>query len=65
MPGDIIAADEDGVVVIPRAEAAQVIADAEKHAAKEGETTAAIKGGGWTRGWVEEAIAAKGVLVSR
>ena len=56
MPGDLIAADEDGVVVIPLAEAAQVIADAEKHSAKEQETTAAIKGGGWVRGWVEETL---------
>jgi RraA family protein len=65
MPGDLIAADEDGVVVIPRAEAAKVIADAEKHAAKEAETTAAIHGGGWVRGWVEETLAAKGVSVTR
>jgi regulator of RNase E activity RraA len=65
MPGDLIAADEDGVVVIPRADAAQVIADAEKHAAKEAETTAAIRGGGWVRGWVEETLAAKGVRVTR
>jgi RraA family protein len=65
MPGDLIAADEDGVVVIPRAEAAEVIAAAEKHAAKEGEVTAAIKGAGWPRGWVEETLSAKGVLVTR
>ena len=65
MPGDLIAADEDGVVVIPLAEAARVIADAEKHSAKEQETTAAIKGGGWVRGWVEETLAAKGVTVTR
>jgi RraA family protein len=65
MPGDLIAADEDGVVVIPRGAAAEVIDAAEKHAAKEGETTAAIKSGGWVRGWVEETLAAKGVTVTR
>ncbi|MBP0445537.1 RraA family protein [Roseomonas sp. SSH11] len=65
MPGDLIAADEDGIVVIPRAEAAEVIAAAEKHAAKEAETTAAIHGGGWARGWVEETLSAKGVAVTR
>ncbi|MFC7737886.1 RraA family protein [Roseomonas sp. GCM10028921] len=65
MPGDLIAADEDGVVVIPRAEAAAVIEAAEAHAAKEAETTAAIRGAGWPRGWVEETLAAKGVAVAR
>ncbi|MCR0984379.1 RraA family protein [Roseomonas populi] len=65
MPGDLIAADEDGVVVIPRAEAAAMIDAAEKHAAKEQETTAAIQGGGWVRGWVEETLAGKGVVVSK
>ena len=65
MPGDLIAADEDGVVVIPRTEAAAVIEAAEAHAAKEAETTAAIRGAGWPRGWVEETLAAKGVTVTR
>jgi len=65
MPGDLIAADEDGVVVVPRAALAEVIGLAEKHAAKEVETAAAIRGGGWVRGWVEETLAAKGVTVAR
>jgi len=64
MPGDLIAADEDGVVVVPRAEAAAVITAAEAHAAKEAQTIAAIAGKGWERGWVEESLAAKGCQVS-
>jgi len=65
MPGDLIAADEDGVVVIPLAEAAAVIALAEAHSAKEQATTAAIRAGTPDRAWVEELLAAKGVAVSR
>ncbi|MBC9206348.1 RraA family protein [Roseomonas aerophila] len=65
MPGDLIAADEDGVVVIPAAQAAAVIAAAEAHAAKEADTTAAIAGAGWDRAWVEESLAAKGCEVTR
>ncbi|KAA2212011.1 RraA family protein [Teichococcus oryzae] len=65
MPGDLIAADEDGVVVIPQAAAAAVIAAAEVHAAKEAQTIAAIAGAGWDRAWVTESLAAKGCEVSR
>jgi RraA family protein len=65
MTGDLIAADADGVVVIPAAEAAAVIAAAEAHAAKEQETTAAISTGKWVRGWVEQALAEKGVAITR
>ena len=65
MPGDLIAADEDGVVVIPQAEAAATITAAEAHAAKEAQFTAAISRGSWDRVWVEESLAAKGCRVSR
>jgi RraA family protein len=65
MPGDLIAGDEDGVVVIPRADAAAVIAAAEAHAAKEAQATAAIAAGTWDRVWVQESLAAKGCQVSR
>jgi RraA family protein len=59
-PGDLIVADEDGVVVVPRAEAAAVIATAEAHQAKETAITAAIRGAAWDRGWVGETLRAKG-----
>lgn len=64
MQGDLIAADEDGVVVVPQAEAGAVIAAAEAHAAKEAQATAAIAEGRWERAWVEESLAAKGCRIS-
>ena len=63
--GDLIAADEDGVVVIPLADAAEVIALAEAHAAKEADAAAAIARAGWDRAWVERTLAEKGCDVSR
>ena len=60
MPGDLIMADEDGVVVVPRAEAAEVIAAAEAHNAKEQVAQAAIDAGTYDRAWVLAALKAKG-----
>lgn len=64
-PGDLIAADADGIVVVPREAAAAVLDAAEAHAAKEAATTAAIRGAGWERGWVGESLAAKGYAIQR
>lgn len=60
MPGDLICCDEDGVVVVPRAEAEAVIAAAEAHNAKEQAAEAEIRAGAWPRGWVAESLRAKG-----
>ncbi|MBY0336751.1 MAG: RraA family protein [Acetobacteraceae bacterium] len=60
MPGDLIACDEDGCVVVPREEAAEVIAAAEAHNAKEVKAEAAIRAGTWDRSWVIPALTAKG-----
>jgi RraA family protein len=60
MPGDLIMADEDGVVVVPREHAAEAIAAAEAHNAKEVESQAAIDSGSWDRGWVAKALQGKG-----
>ena len=60
MPGDLVMADEDGVVVVPREHAAEAIAAAEAHNAKEVESQAAIDSGAWDRGWVVKALQGKG-----
>ena len=58
-PGDIILADPDGVIVIPRKDAAQILEDAKKfQAAVEGKLAAA-KIGTAKRDWVEKTLAAK------
>jgi RraA family protein len=60
MPGDLIMADEDGVVVLPLADAEAAINAAEGHNAKEIAAQAAINAGTWERGWVVESLRAKG-----
>ena len=44
-PGDVVVGDDDGVVVIPRADLDQVIADAEAKGAKEADWIAGLKAG--------------------
>jgi regulator of RNase E activity RraA len=60
MPGDLIMADEDGVVVLPAADAEAAVAAGEAHNAKEVRSQAAIDAGSWERGWVLESLKAKG-----
>jgi len=60
MPGDLICCDEDGVVVVPMADAAVVIAAAEAHQQKEVQAEKDIQAGAWDRSWVEPALRAKG-----
>ena len=60
MPGDLVMADEDGVVVLPMADAESAIAAAEGHNAKEVAAQAAINAGTWERGWVIDSLRAKG-----
>lgn len=60
MPGDLVMADEDGVVVLPAADAAAAIAAAESHNAKEIQAQTAIDAGTWNRDWVIASLEAKG-----
>jgi RraA family protein len=60
LPGDLVLADEEGVVVIPRADAATVVEAAEVFLAKEIAAQEAIDAGAWDRAWVERTLAAKG-----
>ncbi|MFG1419888.1 RraA family protein [Xanthobacter sp. V0B-10] len=55
--GDLVIGDADGVLVLPRADAPQVIADARKHAEVEHQWAVQIREGTWPRGWVDEALA--------
>ena len=58
-PGDIILADPDGVIVIPRKDAAQILEDAKKFQAADEGKLAASKNGTAKREWVEKTLAAK------
>ncbi len=60
-PGDLIVADSDGVVVIPREDAAAVIPAAEAHNRKEEEIMEAIAAGRLDRSWVRTLLSSKGV----
>ena len=59
-PGDIILADPDGIIVIPRQDAAAILEDAKKFQAADEKKLAAAKDGTANRSWVEKALAEKG-----
>ena len=59
-PGDIILADPDGVIVIPRRDAAQVLKDAQAFQAADEKKLAAAKDGTANRAWVDKTLAEKG-----
>lgn len=56
-PGDLVIGDGDGVLVLPRADAEAIIADASKHQQVEHRWATEITERRWPRGWVDEAIA--------
>ena len=62
-PGDIIVADPDGVIVVPRRDAAAVLADAKKFQAADEKKLLAAREGTADRAWVEKALEAKGVEI--
>lgn len=59
-PGDIILADPDGIVVIPRKDAPQILEDAKKFQAADESKLEAAKNGTSKRDWVEKTLAEKG-----
>ena len=59
-PGDIILADPDGVIVIPRQDAATILEDAKKFQAADEKKLAAAKDGTANRAWVEKSLDEKG-----
>ena len=62
MPGDIIVGDEDGVAVVPREDAAEVLQLVLALEERERKRIAAIKGGELFKAEIDEALRAKGVL---
>lgn len=54
--GDLVVADEDGVAVIPRDRAEEIIAAAEAKFDAEEAEAAAISAGNWDRSWIDTAL---------
>ena len=59
-PGDIILGDPDGVICIPRKDAATILMNAKAFQAKDEGKLAASRNGTANREWVTKAIEAKG-----
>lgn len=58
-PGDIILGDEDGVIVIPRRDAAKLLDAAQKFSASDHAKVVAAATGTADRSWVDKSLAAK------
>lgn len=54
--GDLIVADEDGVAVIPRLRAEEIVEAAERKKAAEEAEAAAITAGRWDRTWIDQSL---------
>lgn len=63
MPGDIILGDRDGVIVISKNDAADLIEKAEANAAADGAKVKIASSGTADRSWVERTLEAKGIDV--
>ena len=59
-PGDIIVADPDGVIVIPRKDAENILKEAKKFQEADEIKLAQAKDGSANRSWVEKALSEKG-----
>lgn len=62
-PGDIILADPDGVIAIPRKDAAEILEGAKAFQAADERKLIAAKNGTADRSWVEKALEAKGIEI--
>lgn len=60
-PGDIVIGDDDGVLAIDPADAAQVAEATRAHVAREVKTLAHIAAGTYDTGWIDKLLAAKGL----
>ena len=59
-PGDIILTDPDGIIVIPRNDAAQILSDAKKFQDADEKKLAAARSGTMNRDWVYKALEENG-----
>ncbi len=62
MPGDIVVGDEDGVAVVPREDAAEVLEHVRALVEREKKRIAAIQAGELFKAEIDETLRAKGVL---
>ena len=62
-PGDIVLGDRDGVIIIPKADAAQIVEEAKKYAEMDAGKVAAAKNGTAKRQWVEDTLEKKKVEI--
>lgn len=62
MPGDLVIGDDDGVVVVPREDVAEVFERVKALEANEAKRIAAIKGGELFKAEIDETLRARGVL---
>lgn len=63
--GDLVVGDEDGIAVIPRARAEEIVAAAERKHAAEAAEAEAITAGTWGRSWIDEALHVREVQPTR
>jgi RraA family protein len=61
-PGDLVVGDADGVVILPREVAAEVVAEAQAKVDGENQRMTAIGRGELVQGWVAESLRAAGAL---
>ena len=62
-PGDIIVGDLNGVVVVPRSFAEDLIARLEAREAAEADYTAAVARGDFSNDWVDQLLSTNGVVI--
>jgi RraA family protein len=63
-PGDLIMANTDGVVVVPRKSAVAVLERAEAKVAKEADYVAAVRRGEFSNAWVDDMLRTQGCDIS-
>jgi 4-hydroxy-4-methyl-2-oxoglutarate aldolase len=62
MPGDIIVGDDDGVAVVPRASAEEVLTLVGELMARESARIAEIQRGSWYRAEIDDSLRKKGII---